>query len=173
MPTRAPYLGKLKPRRVNLADAEHKVLGVRGKPMFSNLSYFKCVHLCHAPPRHCPDPQDAAPPIRFSPPQVWCSPCHMFRFGVAHIILLGLLKDFWAQWLPSGKGKPRPAGPASKFVLPPHVRKAISDRRKYVMLTELFKKPYSDIVKCVITMEALGRLGANCACHSTCAAGQP
>ena len=81
---------------------------------------------------------------------LWCSPCHMFRFGVAHIILLGLLKDFWAQWLPStkAKSKPRPDGPAAKFVLPPHVRKALSARRQYVMLTELFKKPYSDIVKC-------------------------
>lgn len=74
----------------------------------------------------------------------------MFRFGVAHIILLGLLKDFWSQWLPSvkAKAKPRPPGPTSQFVLPKAVRKAIANRGASVMLTELFKKPYSDITKC-------------------------
>lgn len=45
MPSRATYLGKSKARRAKLADAEHKVLGVRGKPLFSDLSYFKCVLL--------------------------------------------------------------------------------------------------------------------------------
>lgn len=67
--------------------------------------------------------------------------------------MLGLLKDFWAQWLPStkAKAKPRPAGPVSHFMLPLDVRKAISERRQFVMLTELFKKPYSDLIKCGAT----------------------
>lgn len=117
--------------------------------MFSNLSYFKCA--AGSLDMHCMQ----RPAAHRSPNRITrlCSPCHMFRFGVAHIILLGLLKDFWAQWLPStkAKAKPRPAGPVSHFMLPLDVRKAISERRQFVMLTELFKKPYSDLIKCGAT----------------------
>ena len=81
-----------------------------------------------------------------------CSPCHFFRFGTAHILLLGLLADFWAQWLPAkpGRGKKkkqRPEGPGSFYMLPKHICKAISDKAGLIMLTELFGKPYRDIVK--------------------------
>lgn len=81
-----------------------------------------------------------------------CSPCHFFRFGVAHILLLGLLSDFWSQWLPpkSARGKKkrqRPEGPGSYYVLPKHICKAISERAGNIMLTELFGKPYRDLIK--------------------------
>ena len=76
-----------------------------------------------------------------------CSPCTFFHLGVAHILLLGLLVDFWAQWLPAASAK-RTTGPAAQYVLPAHVRKAISERASDIMLTELFGKPYTDITKC-------------------------
>lgn len=76
-----------------------------------------------------------------------CSPCHFFLFGTAHIFLLGLLRDFWAQWLPSKKAAPRPEGPSQYYVLPKVVRDAISSRQSHILLTELFTKPYRDITK--------------------------
>lgn len=77
-----------------------------------------------------------------------CSPCHFFHLGTAHVFLLGLLVDFWAQWLPSTKAKPRPDGPTKYYVLPKAVRKDIAYKTRNIMLTELFTKPYRDITKC-------------------------
>ena len=69
--------------------------------------------------------------------------------GTAHVLLLGLLVDFWAQWLPAPKSKKhkRLDTPAAKYKLPNHIRKAISDKTGHIMLTELFKKPYRDITR--------------------------
>ena len=41
-PTRAPFVGKNEKRRANLAEEQIKQLGVRGRAMFADLSYFKC-----------------------------------------------------------------------------------------------------------------------------------
>lgn len=82
---------------------------------------------------------------------VLCSPCTFFRLGVAHIFLLGLLIDFWSQWLPTAasrkKARQQPDSAFARFVLPPAVRKHISKMASYIKLTELFKKPYQDITK--------------------------
>lgn len=67
------------------------------------------------------------------------------------MFLLGLLIDFWAQWLPSKKSAPRPDGPTQHYVLPKQVRSAISERQGHMLLTQLFSKPYRDITKCVLT----------------------
>lgn len=81
-----------------------------------------------------------------------CSPCHFFRLGTAHIILLGLLSDFWAQWLPSAahnrKAATHPESAFAYYVLPSKVRKHIEAMAGYIKLTELFAKPYRDINKC-------------------------
>lgn len=82
-----------------------------------------------------------------SPRSRVCSPCQFLLFGTAHIFLLGLLIDFWAQWLPSKKTASRPEGPSPHCVLPKAVRDAISNRQSHILLTELFTKPHGDITK--------------------------
>lgn len=71
-----------------------------------------------------------------------CSPSHFFRLGIAHLFLLGLVKDFWRLWL-------RPIGKAGDFpVLPAEIRAQISRNGDNVQTTELFGKPYTDLLKC-------------------------
>lgn len=41
-PTRDPFLDKTEAQRLKLADEQMKQLGVRGRPLFADLSYFKC-----------------------------------------------------------------------------------------------------------------------------------
>lgn len=76
-----------------------------------------------------------------------CSPCHFFRLGTAHILLLGLLKDFWTQWIP-GK-KERAEGPLRKYTLSRRICRQITARAPKIMQTGQFKKVYTDIIKCV------------------------
>ena len=73
--------------------------------------------------------------------QCVCSPCHFVRLGIAHVFLLGLLKDFWRYWL-------RPVGSAgNEYVLPTVVRTQMSTKGASIQMTELFGKPYTDIIK--------------------------
>jgi hypothetical protein len=72
---------------------------------------------------------------------------------VAHIFLLGVLMDFWNQWLPPlGRKKSKkapPTGPCALYRLPADVVNAIAARAPHIMQTSLFKKVYTDITKCV------------------------
>jgi len=76
-------------------------------------------------------------------PVCLCSPSHFFRLGIAHLFLLGLIKDFWRLWL-------RPIGKAGEFpVLPAEIRAQLQRNGDAIQTTELFGKPYTDILKCV------------------------
>ena len=130
--------------RQKLAKKEHIRLGVKGSSLFSSLSYFKCDPYfldCRlsVPSSHGHAAEDGCV----------CSPCHFFRYGVAHVFLLGLLMDFWNQWLPSSKRrkKERPAGPRRLYQLPKEVVAQIAARASHIMHTYLFKKVYTDITK--------------------------
>lgn len=76
-----------------------------------------------------------------------CSPCTFLRFGVAHIFLLGILRDFWKQWLP-GPGAKR-TGAAARYVLPVAIRRKITYRGVQVGVRKiaLMKNTYRDIVQ--------------------------
>ena len=72
------------------------------------------------------------------------SPCNFFRHGIAHLFLLGVLYDFWKLWLhPVSK-----ATECAGFVLATHIRQAITARGRHIVLTTLFGKPYTDLIKC-------------------------
>lgn len=62
-------------------------------------------------------------------------------YGIAHIFLLGMLKDCWSMWLRkvSTKG----------HVLQRYIRDHITDKGYEVQTTELFSKPYTDLIRCV------------------------
>lgn len=77
----------------------------------------------------------------------------MFWYGIAHILLLGLLADFYAHWIPSRSRKKRNDRPQSPYVLPKQVCKEISRRAALLQLTDFFKKPYRDIIKYVATCD--------------------
>jgi len=71
------------------------------------------------------------------------------------MMLLGLLSDFWAHWIPSTRKRDRKASQlVTEYMLPKRVCKEISRKADYVLLTEYFKKPYRDIIKCAIRMHA-------------------
>jgi len=73
--------------------------------------------------------------------RVICSPCHFFRLGIAHVFLLGLLKDFWRHWL-------RPVRrDSSEYILPTSVRNQMTAKGDSIQMTELFGKPYTDIIR--------------------------
>ena len=72
-----------------------------------------------------------------------CSPCHFFRYGIAHVFLLGLLKDFWNVWLHQVTKAEKRQG----FVLPGYIRRAITERGPHIQTTELFGKPYTDLIR--------------------------
>lgn len=71
---------------------------------------------------------------------------HFFRLGTAHILLLGLLCDFWAQFLPRPQDLKRRTGKAATMVLPKGVRKAISRKATLMQATSAITKPYTDVV---------------------------
>jgi hypothetical protein len=73
-----------------------------------------------------------------------CRYQHFFHIPVAHLILYGIYKDFWNLWL---RPKKNVLAQGNGFILPSHVRAEISKRAPAVLLTELFKKPYTDILK--------------------------
>lgn len=148
---------------------------MRGRALFGDLSYFKCVRTaqvsCSSACTKCMHCQEVCQHgAGHAYVHMWwlhstskleqkqgtcsCSPCHFFRLGTAHIFLLGILADFWAQWLPSAEKKRKanqhPDSPFAKYVLPPAVRKHISSMAAYIKLTELFGKPYRDITKCAL-----------------------
>ena len=77
-----------------------------------------------------------------------CSPLHFFRLGIAHILLLGLLKDFWAQFVPQPADLKNRFGPSACMVLPRHIQKAMSRKAPYMQSTSAFTKPYEDIIRC-------------------------
>ena len=70
------------------------------------------------------------------------------------MFLLGVLMDFWNQWLPPlGRKKSKKApvrGLRAMFRLPEDVVKAICARAPHIMQTSLFKKVYTDITKCAV-----------------------
>lgn len=68
-----------------------------------------------------------------------CSPCHFFRYGIAHIFLLGILKDFWRMWLRQVS--------SGGHVLPTYIRQHISKKGSEILVTELFGKPYTDLIR--------------------------
>ena len=76
------------------------------------------------------------------------SPCHMFRLGTAHILLHGLVKDFWALWLQPKPKKKKGEALVEVTRLPDYIQKAISAQADSVLLTEFFGKPYTDIIMC-------------------------
>jgi hypothetical protein len=69
---------------------------------------------------------------------------HFFHIPVAHVILYGIVKDFWKLWL---RAKKDVLSCGDDFILPNNVRAEITKRAPFVLLTELFKKPYTDILK--------------------------
>ena len=134
-------------------SAPLKRLGLRGSSMFSSLSYFKYA-LCLLTLPVAREPGMVGGMATSDTPgachsQVLCSPLHFFRLGTAHILLLGLLKDFWAQFVPKPADLKLRTGAAAKMVLPRHIRKAISRRARMVQATSAFTKPYEDIIRFV------------------------
>ena len=89
---------------------------------------------------------------------------HFFHLGVAHCFLLGLLMDFWNVWLPPAKKVAQKKGArlGSRFVMPAHVRAAISARTDDILVTELFGKPYTDITRCGCWCCFLGTVLVSC-----------
>ena len=69
---------------------------------------------------------------------------HFFHIPVAHVILYGIFKDFWNLWL---RPKKDVLAYGNEYIMPTHVRAEISKRAPAILLTELFKKPYTDILK--------------------------
>lgn len=129
-------------------------LGVKGLPLFSTLSYFKCVSLGHAD--HCLTMQALLymalfhhhGPLTCSSPCVplFCSPLHFFRLGTAHILLLGLVKDFWIQFLPRPHELAARTGVAAEMVLPKVIRRAMEQKLPFMQATSGVTKPYVDVV---------------------------
>lgn len=74
---------------------------------------------------------------------ILCSPNTFFRYGIAHVFLLGILKDFWNLWL----RKVSQADQCEGCVLPTHIRDHITAKGKEILTTELFGKPYTDLIK--------------------------
>ena len=70
---------------------------------------------------------------------------------MAHVILLGLLKDFWAQWLPRPKkddeAKVRRTAAQSKYMLPPYIVRELSRRAGNFPSVKSISKHYRDIVR--------------------------
>lgn len=163
-------------------------LGVKGLPLFSTLSYFKCVSLGHAdhcltmqallymsssrcvgtgrtfvhmPAVHlCTEVEHLSRgitcmalfhhhgPLTCSSPCVplFCSPLHFFRLGTAHILLLGLVKDFWIQFLPRPHELAARTGVAAEMVLPKVIRRAMEQKLPFMQATSGVTKPYVDVV---------------------------
>jgi hypothetical protein len=70
-----------------------------------------------------------------------------FRMGVAHLLLLGVVKDWWQTWSTVPKKDSEAAG--WQFYLPREVQHEITSRSGNILLTELFKKAYLDVARCV------------------------
>lgn len=93
---------------------------------------------------------------RLSPPWlvchlgIACSPLHFFRLGIAHILLLGLVKDFWDQFLPRPQDVRMRGEIAAHMVLPKEIRKAIEQKAPLMQATSAITKPYVDIVGCAL-----------------------
>lgn len=79
-----------------------------------------------------------------------CSPLHFYRLGIAHIILLGLLPDFWKQWLPGTKDKVVKSADGVIYQLPGYIRTELSRRSRDFPSIKSISKQYKDIVKCVL-----------------------
>jgi hypothetical protein len=75
------------------------------------------------------------PPCRFQ---------HFFHLPVAHILLYGIIKDFWSTWLRKPCTK---VAQGQQYILPSQVRKKMVERDVIIKLTDLFKKGYDDVVK--------------------------
>lgn len=75
-----------------------------------------------------------------------CSPLHFFRLGTAHILLLGLVKDFWEQFLPRPQELKTREGIAAQMVLPKEIRTAIEQKASQMQATSAITKPYMDVV---------------------------
>ena len=69
---------------------------------------------------------------------------------MAHILLLGLLKDFWAQFLPTTQQLARRLGVDADMVFPPHVRKAMT--KNLMQSTSGCTKRYQDVATCAILL---------------------
>ena len=69
---------------------------------------------------------------------------------MAHILLLGLLKDFWAQFLPTAQQLARRIGVDADMVFPPHVRKAMTKKAPLMQSTSGCTKRYQDVVTCAL-----------------------
>lgn len=77
-----------------------------------------------------------------------CSPLHVFRLGTAHVILLGLLPDFWKLWLPGNKDKVVKGANGVTYQLPGYIRLELSRRAQDFQSIKSISKRYKDIVKC-------------------------
>lgn len=82
---------------------------------------------------------------------------HFFHFAIAHLLLYGLVKDFWKIWTRSpdrherGPGKKQPRKSAlhgNPFLLPPKIRKQIVEKTTQVQWTKQMKKRSADILGC-------------------------
>lgn len=84
---------------------------------------------------------------------------HFFHFAIAHLLLYGLVKDFWNIWLraPEGhnesskrkgkrKGKRRSRLAGNIFNLPRGIKKAIVQRTGQVFRTAQLKKRSADLL---------------------------
>jgi hypothetical protein len=67
--------------------------------------------------------------------------------GVAHVLLLGIVKDWWQTW--SSVPKKDSEGAGRQFYLPREVQAEITNRSSNILLTKLFKKAYLDVVRYV------------------------
>ena len=89
-----------------------------------------------------------------------CSPAHFFRYGTAHILTLGLLRDFWVQWLPTPAQRAKRGEAAARMCMPPHVRQELEARSKRLQQhsTSALSRPYRDIVQYAYTFTTTARI---------------
>jgi hypothetical protein len=69
---------------------------------------------------------------------------HFFKIPAAHVLLYGILKDFFNVWM---RKENEHLSWGERFRMPAAVKREISRRANDMLLTELFKKPYTDFAK--------------------------
>lgn len=138
----------------------HTETGLRGMPGYSRLSYFRCL------------PWFVMCPFSIVLHVVWCvllpasvtavvPPVHryehFFHFALAHLLLYGIVKDFWNVWTRPEDSKQKPTGAKSKrrkkhrlhgiiYILPRYIREAIKRRAENMRWTAQLKKRSADVL---------------------------
>lgn len=82
---------------------------------------------------------------------------HFFHFALAHLLLYGIVRDFWNVWLRPEDPKPKADGTkpkrrkkhrlhGNKYVLPRYIREVIKRRAAKMHWTAQMKKRSADVL---------------------------